>query len=253
MSDKQEKLASMPLTAHLLEFRRRIVYILIGLFVAIAALSPFTNTLFWYFSDPLMQTLPEGTKLLSISVVAPVLGPLKVLLFCAFCLSLPLTIYQIWMFTSPALYKKEKRFVIPMIVSSLFMFALGCAYCYFVVFKFLFNFIAGFSPDAINFAPDIDSYLSFVLHMFLAFGFTFEVPVCVLLLAKMQVVSIQKLKKFRRYIIVAAFAIAAIITPPDIASQLLLAIPVILLYEIGILLALIFCKHHKNSTIQDLA
>ena len=157
------------------------------------------------------------------------------------------------MFLSPALFKKEKKFVIPLVISSLLMFATGVAYCYFVVFGFLFTFIASFSPDAINFAPDIDSYLSFVLHMFIAFGATFEVPVAVTLLASMNVVSLEKLKKFRRYLIVVAFAIAAVLTPPDIASQLLLALPIIILYEVGIVIATIFCRRKESLPKEDLA
>ncbi len=253
MTNNTESLQSMSLTAHFLELRKRIVLILLGLICCSIALSPFTNTLFEYFSKPLMQSLPQGAQLLSVSVIAPVLGPLKILLFCAFCLSLPFTVYQIWMFLSPALFKKEKKFVIPLVISSLLMFATGVAYCYFVVFGFLFTFIASFSPDAINFAPDIDSYLSFVLHMFIAFGATFEVPVAVTLLASMNVVSLEKLKKFRRYLIVVAFAIAAVLTPPDIASQLLLALPIIILYEVGIVIATIFCRRKESLPKEDLA
>ncbi|MBQ8478661.1 MAG: twin-arginine translocase subunit TatC [Succinivibrio sp.] len=253
MTNNTEALKSMSLTAHFLELRKRIVLILLGLICCTIALSPFTNTLFEYFSKPLMQALPQGAQLLSVSVIAPVLGPLKILLFCAFCLSLPFAVYQIWMFLSPALFKKEKKFVIPLVISSLLMFASGVAYCYFVVFGFLFTFIASFSPDAINFAPDIDSYLSFVLHMFIAFGATFEVPVAVTLLASMNVVSLEKLKKFRRYLIVVAFAIAAVLTPPDIASQLLLALPIIILYEVGIVIATIFCRRKESLPKEDLA
>ena len=167
---------------------------------------------------------------------------MKVVLFAAFFASLPFTVYQIWRFVSPGLFKSEKRTVLPLVLSTLVMFAAGVAYCYFVVFGFLFKFIAGFSPESISFAPDIDSYISFVLHLFLAFGLTFEVPIAVVLLASSGVVSVKGLRHFRRYLIVLAFGAAAAITPPDVASQLLLALPIIALYELGIVLAPIFAR-----------
>ncbi|MBP7277318.1 MAG: twin-arginine translocase subunit TatC, partial [Succinivibrio sp.] len=153
---------------------------------------------------------------------------------------------QIWEFFSPGLYKHEKKVVIPFIISSVFMFVLGIAYCYFIVFGFLFKFIASFSPESISFAPDIDSYISFVLHMFLAFGITFEVPVAVILLSALNVVTPTKLKKFRRYLIVIAFLIAAILTPPDITSQLMLALPIIILYEIGVVISYVLFKSKES-------
>ena len=208
----------MTVTAHLLELRKRLMLIVIGIIVCTVELAPFMQLLFDYLSKPLLRSLPQGTQLLSVSVIAPVMGPLKVLLFCSFCISFPFTLFQIWEFFSPGLYKHEKKVVIPFIISSVFMFVLGIAYCYFIVFGFLFKFIASFSPESISFAPDIDSYISFVLHMFLA------------------------LKKFRRYLIVIAFLIAAILTPPDITSQLMLALPIIILYEIGVVISYVLFK-----------
>ncbi len=241
-----EKLQSMTVTAHLLELRKRIMLIVIGIIVCTVALAPFMQLLFDYLSKPLLSSLPQGTQLLSVSVIAPVMGPLKVLLFCAFCISFPFTLFQIWEFFSPGLYKHEKKVVIPFIISSVFMFVLGIAYCYFIVFGFLFKFIASFSPESISFAPDIDSYISFVLHMFLAFGITFEVPVAVILLSALNVVTPTKLKKFRRYLIVIAFLIAAILTPPDITSQLMLALPIIILYEIGVVISYVLFKKKER-------
>ncbi len=234
--------AAMPLMSHVRELRRRLMYIFLGIAIATAALMPVMRPLFDLASRPLMDALPEGAQLLSVGVVAPVLAPLKVVLFAAFFASLPFTVYQIWRFVSPGLFKSEKRTVLPLVLSTLVMFAAGVAYCYFVVFGFLFKFIAGFSPESISFAPDIDSYISFVLHLFLAFGLTFEVPIAVVLLASSGVVSVKGLRHFRRYLIVLAFGAAAAITPPDVASQLLLALPIIALYELGIVLAPIFAR-----------
>jgi sec-independent protein translocase protein TatC len=233
---------AMPLMSHVRELRRRLMYVFLGMAACTAGLLPVMRPLFDLASKPLMDALPQGAQLLSVGVVAPVLAPLKVVLFAAFFLSLPFTVYQIWRFIAPGLFRSEKRKVLPLVVSTLAMFAAGVAYCYFVVFGFLFKFIAGFSPDSISFSPDIDSYISFVLHLFLAFGLTFEVPIAVLLLSASGAVSVAALKRFRRYLIVLAFGAAAVITPPDVASQLLLALPIILLYELGILLAPLFSR-----------
>ncbi len=245
MSDCSEKLDTMPLTSHLLELRKRVVYIFLGMVLCLIVLFPFMSTLFNYVSEPLLAVLPKGTQLLSVSVIAPVMGPLKVLFFSAFSLCFPFIIYQIWAFVSPGLYKKEKKIVVPVVLSSMLMFCCGVAYCYYVVFDFLFQFISKFSPESISFAPDIDSYISFVLHMFIAFGITFEVPVIVFILRAIRITSLEKLKKFRKFLIVIAFAVAAVFTPPDVASQLLLALPIIVLYEIGLLISSIFIRDKR--------
>ncbi|MGN0915454.1 MAG: twin-arginine translocase subunit TatC [Succinivibrio sp.] len=234
---KDEKLKTMSITAHLLEFRKRLMLILLGIVCTIIVLFPFMQQIFDLAAKPLMQALPQGTQLLAVSVVAPVMGPLKVLLFSAFFISLPFTAYQIWMFAAPALYRHEKKLIIPIVISAFLMFGAGIAYCYFVVFGMVFQFIAGFSPQSIAFAPDISSYIGFVLHMFVAFGLTFEVPVAVIVLCSTGAVTPASLSKFRRYLIVAAFAVSAVITPPDVCSQLLLALPIVILYELGLLLA----------------
>lgn len=239
---------AMPLMDHVRELRRRFFYIFLGLAVATAALMPLMRPLFDLASKPLMEALPKGAQMLSVGVVAPVLAPLKVVLFDAFFVSLPLTVYQIWKFVSPGLFLREKKTVLPLIFSSMVMFALGIAYCYFVVFGFLFKFIAGFAPDSISFAPDIDSYISFALHMFLAFGLTFEVPVAVVLLSASGIVTLSGLKRFRRYLIVLSFGAAAVITPPDVASQLMMALPLIALYELGILLSPLFIRKARAES-----
>jgi sec-independent protein translocase protein TatC len=196
--------------------------------------------IFDYLSQPLMVALPQGAKLLAIGVIAPFMVPLKVTLFVAFVIALPYVLYQLWAFIAPGLYRKEKRLAIPIIVSSLIMFFLGMMYCYFIVFKMVFQFISNFAPDSVNFAPDIDSYFSFVLALFLAFGLTFEVPIVVVVLNRMGITDVEKLKKARPYMVVGAFVLAAIFTPPDILSQMLLAVPLVVLYQVGIWLCAIF-------------
>jgi sec-independent protein translocase protein TatC len=171
------------------------------------------------------------------------LVPLKILLMTAFLLALPVVLYQMWAFVAPGLYSHEKKLVMPLVVSSTVLFMIGVAFCYFFVFGQVFKFIQSFAPKSITAAPDIEAYLSFVISMFIAFGLAFEVPIVVIVLARMNVVTIEKLKDFRSYFIVLAFIIAAIVTPPDVVSQLALAIPMCILYEIGIWAAQLFIKH----------
>ncbi len=228
------------LVAHLVELRSRLVRACASVLLVFVCLSPFMKQIFDYLSQPLMVALPQGAKLLAIGVIAPFMVPLKVTLFVAFCIALPYVLYQLWAFIAPGLYRKEKRLAIPIIVSSLLMFFVGMLYCYFVVFRMVFQFIAGFSPESVNFAPDIDSYFSFVLALFLAFGLTFEVPIIVVVLNRMGITTVEKLKKARPYMIVGAFILAAIVTPPDVLSQLLLALPLVILYQVGIWLCSVF-------------
>lgn len=235
-----DNLKKMSFTEHLLELRKRILICLCCFVVCLVVLSPFMNELFLFISDPLIKALPQGTQLLAVGVIAPVMGPLKVLLFTSFFFSLPFIVYELWLYLAPALYRREKKFVFPLVISSFVMFLLGIVYCYFFVFGLLFRFISSFAPNTISFAPDIDSYLSFVLHMFFSFGIAFEVPVAVVVLRALGVLNQEKMKRFRRYVIVGAFALSAIITPPDIGSQLMLALPIIILYEVGLLISGIF-------------
>lgn len=228
------------LVAHLVELRSRLVRSCASVLLVFVCLSPFMKQIFDYLSQPLMVALPQGAKLLAIGVIAPFMVPLKVTLFVAFCIALPYVLYQLWAFIAPGLYRKEKSLAIPIIVSSLLMFFVGMLYCYFVVFRMVFQFIAGFSPESVNFAPDIDSYFSFVLALFLAFGLTFEVPIIVVVLNRMGITTVEKLKKARPYMIVGAFILAAIVTPPDVLSQLLLALPLVILYQVGIWLCSVF-------------
>ena len=231
-----------PLVSHLIELRNRTVKASIAVLVIFACLSPFMKQIFDFLSQPLMVALPQGVKLLATGVVAPFMVPLKVTLFVAFLIALPYVLYQLWAYVAPALYRREKRLALPILVSSIVMFAVGMAYCYFIVFRMVFQFIAGFSPDSVNFAPDIDSYFSFVLTMFVAFGLTFEVPIVVMVLNHVGLASYEKLVQARPVVIVGAFVIAAIFTPPDVLSQLLLALPLVILFQAGIWLVKFFGK-----------
>jgi sec-independent protein translocase protein TatC len=228
--------------SHLIELRQRLVRAAIAVTVIFLALTPFMKEIFDLMSKPMMAALPTGSKLLATGVTTPFMVPLKVTLFCAFLLSLPYVLWQAWAFVAPGLYRHEKRLAAPLIASSVLMFAAGMAYCYFVVFGVVFKFIAGFAPASVSVSPDIEAYFSFVMGMFLAFGMTFEVPIIVVLLVRFGIASIEKLKQARPYVVVGAFIVAAIFTPPDVLSQLLLAIPLCVLYELGIFLARFFAK-----------
>jgi len=245
-TDKDELAGTeQPFVQHLIELRDRLVKATIAVVVAAAALAiyPGPADLYDILAAPLVAQLPAGATLIATSVISPFLVPLKILMMTAFLLALPVVLYQMWAFVAPGLYSHEKKLVLPLVVSSTFLFMVGVAFCYFFVFGQVFAFIQSFAPKSITAAPDIEAYLSFVITMFIAFGMAFEVPIVVIVLARMNVVSIEKLKDFRSYFIVLAFIIAAIVTPPDVVSQLALAIPMCILYEVGIWAAQIFIKH----------
>ena len=246
-SSKNDELAGteQPFVQHLVELRDRLVkaMIAIGVAGAILALFPGPGALYDLLAAPLVAHLPVGATLIATSVISPFMVPLKVLLMTAFLLALPFVLYQVWSFVAPGLYAHEKRLVLPLVASSTILFFVGVAFCYFFVFGQVFSFIQSFAPKSITATPDIEAYLSFVLTMFLAFGLAFEVPIVVVVLARMGIVTVEKLKEFRGYFVVLAFVIAAIVTPPDVVSQLALAIPMCLLYEVGILASVLFIKH----------
>ncbi|MDO5638442.1 MAG: twin-arginine translocase subunit TatC [Neisseria sp.] len=237
---------TQPLVEHLIELRRRLVWIIGGILLCFLALMPFAQKLYTFVAQPLMATLPENTSMIATDVIAPFFVPVKVTLMAAFLLSLPNTLYQVWAFVAPALYQNEKRLVTPLVLSSVMLFFVGMAFAYYLVFPVIFKFLAGVTPIGVNMATDIDKYLSFVLGMFVAFGATFEVPVVVVLLNRMGVVSLEKLRQARPYVIVGAFVVAAVITPPDVISQVLLAVPLIILYEAGLWLCR-FVKPVENA------
>jgi sec-independent protein translocase protein TatC len=230
--------------SHLVELRDRLVKAVIGVaIVCIALLAwPGPAMIYDFLAAPMLASLPVGAKMIATGVSAPFLVPMKVTLVLALILSLPWVFYQAWAFVAPGLYAHEKRLVLPLVISSSLLFIAGVAFCYFFVFGRVFHFIANFAPTSIAVMPDIENYLDFVISMCLAFGATFEVPVVVVILVRMGIVSVDKLKSFRPYIIVGAFIIAAIVTPPDVVSQLALAVPMWLLFELGLLLAPVFVR-----------
>jgi sec-independent protein translocase protein TatC len=194
-----------------------------------------------------MQALPEGTKMIATGVITPFLVPVKVTAFVALFIALPYVLYQAWAFVAPGLYAHEKKLVLPLVVASSVLFLLGVAFCYYFVFGKVFTFVNSFAPQSITPAPDIEAYFSFVLTMFLAFGVTFEIPVVVVVLARAGLVSLDQLKRARPYVIVGAFVVAAVVTPPDVLSQILLAVPMWLLYELGIVVARFVVKPAGTS------
>ncbi len=243
--------------SHLVELRNRLVYSLIAFGVVLIPLvTPpwfLAGKLYDILALPMMDALPQGSKMIATGVISPFFIPLKIAMLAAFVVALPFILYQLWMFVAPGLYKHEKRFVMPLIVSSTLLFFVGMAFCYFFVFKMVFTFIAQMAPASITVSPDIENYFSFILGMFFAFGLAFETPVVVVVLVATGLVSLDTLREVRRYVIVGAFVVAAVVTPPDVASQLALAIPLCILYEIGILWARIFVTPKPRDDTESTA
>jgi sec-independent protein translocase protein TatC len=242
MSDQSgnDNLASF--ISHLIELRDRLVRISIVVIIVFLALMPFASQIFDLLAAPMMKALPAGAHMIATGVITPFLIPVKITLVVALIISLPWVLYQIWAFVAPGLYAHEKKLIAPLVISSSALFLSGVAFCYFFVFRVVFSFVNQFAPKSISVAPDIESYLDFVLTMFLAFGVTFEVPIIVIVLVRMGFVTVEKLKSIRPYVIVGAFVVAAVVTPPDVTSQLLLAVPMCLLFEIGLFVAPWFKK-----------
>lgn len=228
--------------SHLVELRDRLLRAIVAILVFFVVLMPWAGDIYDLLALPMMNTLPEGTNMIATGVVTPFFVPVKVTLLVAFLIALPYVLHQAWAFIAPGLYAHERRIGLPLVLGTTLLFLLGMAFCYFFVFGTVFKFINDFAPASIMVAPDIEEYLSFVMTLFIAFGITFEVPVVVILLVKAGVVSVAQLKEARPYVIVGAFVIAAIITPPDVISQFMLAVPMILLFEVGIVIARMLSK-----------
>ena len=234
-----------PFVSHLIELRDRMIRSLLAVAAAFVVLAiwPGPSGLYDLLAAPLLAHLPKGATLIATNVISPVLVPLKITLMAAFMVALPVVLYQVWSFVAPGLYSHEKRMTLPLVISSTILFVVGVAFCYFLVIPGMSRFIQAFAPTSITAAPDIEQYFGFVLTLFLVFGIAFEVPIAVIVLARIGVVSIEQLKSFRGYFVVASFIIAAVVTPPDVISQLALAVPMCILYEIGIIAAGFFIKH----------
>ena len=223
--------------SHLIELRTRLLRAIVAVVVVLLCLFPFAKDIYALLAAPLLRALPSGATMIATDVTGTFLVPLKVTLMAAFLIALPFVLYQMWAFVAPGLYQHEKKLAVPVIVSSFFFFLLGMCFAYFFVFPIAFGFFASYTPAGVQMMTDIDKYLSFVLTMFIAFGVTFEVPVIVIVLVRLGIVSLDKLRSIRAYVIVGAFVVGALFTPPDVVSQLLLAVPLWLLYELGLLLA----------------
>jgi len=223
--------------SHLVELRNRLLHAIVAVVVALVCLFPWAKDIYAVLAAPLLKALPAGATMIATDVTGTFLVPLKVTLMAAFLVALPYVLWQMWAFIAPGLYHHEKKLAVPVILSSFLFFLIGMAFAYFFVFPVAFGFFAGYTPPGVQMMTDIDKYLSFVLTMFIAFGITFETPVIVIVLVRLRLVTLEKLKAIRSYVIVGAFVVGAIFTPPDVVSQLLLAIPLWLLYELGILLA----------------
>ncbi len=236
-----------PFVQHLVELRDRLLYSVYGIAAIFAVLVfyPGPAALYDLLAMPLVKTLPEGARMIATGVVSPFLVPIKVSVLAAFGLCLPWVLYQVWAFVAPGLYKHEKRLVLPLVVTSTLLFYSGAAFCYFFVFGQAFPAIQKMAPISVAVSPDIEAYLDFVITMFIAFGVAFEVPIVVVILARLGIVQVEQLRKFRSYFVVAAAATAGVITPPDPVSMLALLIPMCLLYEAGIVAAVVFIKHTK--------
>jgi sec-independent protein translocase protein TatC len=239
--------------SHLVELRQRLVRAVgavLAIFVVLF-IYPGSGYIYDLLALPLMNALPEGSKMIATGVITPFMVPVKVTALVGFMVALPYVLYQAWAFVAPGLYEHEKRLALPLIVASTVLFFLGVAFCYFFVFGKVFAFIHDFAPKSITPAPDIEAYFSFVITMFLAFGITFEIPIVVIVLVRMGIVSVEKLREARPYVIVGAFVVAAIVTPPDVLSQFMLAVPMCLLYEAGLFLARFVGARPKAESLAD--
>jgi sec-independent protein translocase protein TatC len=237
MSEEPEKLAEGTLISHLLELRDRLIRALAAVVVVFIPCAYFSNDIFSFIAQPLIDKLPKGAALIATSVISPFVAPLKLSFYIALIIAMPVVLYQIWAFVAPGLYRHERRFAVPLLLSSILLFFVGIGFAYFAVFPVIFQFFTHTAPKGVVMMTDINQYMDFVLTMFFAFGVAFEVPVAVVLLVATGVIRIEKLKKSRGYVLIAIFVVAAMLTPPDALSQCMMAIPMYALYEGGILMA----------------
>jgi len=241
----------MPLVAHLTELRSRLLRIVCIWLVIFAGLFYFANDIYSFVSEPLRALMPEGTSMIATDVASPFLTPFKLTLISALFLAMPFVLHQVWSFIAPGLYKHEKRLAVPLLASSIVLFYSGMAFAYYVVFPLVFGFFTSAAPEGVAVMTDINSYLDFVLTLFMAFGLSFEIPVATVLLVLAGVVDVQTLSKSRPYVVVGCFAIGMVLTPPDVISQTLLAVPMWLLYEIGILFSRFVRPINRNDAEQE--
>jgi sec-independent protein translocase protein TatC len=247
---EQEQLAEGTLVSHLIELRSRIMKAMLAVVVVFVCLTPFTQRVFEVVSAPLLAVLGEDGTMIATDVASPFLIPFKTTFFVALFLAMPVVLFQVWQFVAPGLYRREKRFALPLLMSSIVLFYAGMAFAYFVVFKLMFSFFAQVTPGGVSMTPDINAYLNFVLAIFLAFGLAFEVPIATVMLIWSGLVSIKALAAARRYVFLGAFVVGMFLTPPDVFSQTLLAVPIYLLYEGGLVLARVLLPE-KTAVVEE--
>lgn len=235
------------LITHLIELRSRLLKMLVSVLLIFVCLSPFAQTIYHLLAQPLLNALPEGASMIATDVASPFLAPFKLTLVVAFFIAIPYILYHIWAFIAPALYRNEKKLIAPLLFSSSLLFYAGMAFAYFVLFPVAFGFLTSFAPEGVVVSTDISSYLSFVLTIFFAFGVAFEIPIAIILLCWTGVTTAQQLRQKRPYIVVAAFVVGMLLTPPDVISQVLLAIPMWFLYEVGIIIGSIYSKRNSST------
>jgi sec-independent protein translocase protein TatC len=248
MSEEPEKLAEGTLISHLLELRDRLIRAMVAVGLVFLPCMFYSNQIFTFVATPLKEKLPKGTQLIATTVMSPFTTPFKLSLFVAAFIAMPVIIYQLWAFVAPGLYRHEKRFAVPLLASSILLFYVGVVFAYFFVFPVMFQFFAASTPHGVAMMTDINAYLDFVITMFLAVGAAFEVPVAVVLLVLTGVVKLEKLKENRRYVLIGCFVVAALLTPPDVVSQCIMAVPMYLLYEGGLLMARVMLKMRRETS-----
>lgn len=236
---------------HLIELRGRLLKSSLAVLVVLVVLLPFARRLYSLLSAPLTAHLPEGSSMIAIDVASPFLTPFKLALLLALIIAIPVVLYQLWAFVAPALYRHEKRLALPLLFSSVALFYLGCAFAYFVVFPLVFGFFTRVAPEGVTVMTDISKYLDFVMTLFLAFGLTFEVPIATIILVATGMVTIEQLVKARAYVVVGAFALGMLLTPPDVISQTLLALPMWLLFEVGIVMSRVLLPHRATRAATE--
>ncbi len=249
--DEEEQLAEGTLVSHLVELRGRLLRAVLAVLLVFVALVPFAERLFTLVATPLMRQLPEGASMVAIGVASPFLTPFKLAFFCAVFVAMPVVIYQIWAFVAPGLYRREKRLAVPLLVSSILLFYLGIAFAYYVVFPLMFAFFTAVAPAGVTVSTDIGMYLDFVLTLFFAFGLAFEVPIATVLMVWTGFTTVERLASYRAYVFLGCFVLGMLLTPPDIISQTLLAVPVYILYEAGLIMARLFGPERASSAGTD--
>jgi sec-independent protein translocase protein TatC len=250
-AEEPEKLAEGTLISHLLELRDRLMKAFIAIIVCFIPCAIYSNELFTFVATPLLAQLPEGSSLIATSVISPFMTPFKLAFYVGLLVAMPVVLYQAWAFIAPGLYRHEKRFAMPLMLSSGLLFYAGIAFAYFAVFPVMFNFFAGTTPTGVRMMTDIASYLDFIMTMFLCFGIAFEVPIVVVLLVLTGMVSVEKLASVRGYVLIGIFVIAAFLTPPDAISQTIMAVPMYILYEGGLLAARIMSKMRRANQADE--